>query len=229
MKVTWLGQAGLLFEYNEIKILIDPYLSDSCRKVNPKSVRRIPVDERFLNITPDVLVLTHKHLDHTDPETLKHYLGKDGDITVLASKGAWEIARGFGGNHNYVMFNHQTEFTICGICFKAIYAEHSDENAIGVVFECDGLVYYIAGDTLYNECIFSELQDKIDVLFLPVNGKGNNLNFEDAKRFAKRCGAKKTVPVHWGMFDEYKADDFVFENFISLEPYKTEILKNVDE
>ena len=229
MKVTWLGQAGLLFEYNEIKILIDPYLSDSCRKVNPKSVRKILIDERFLNITPDVLILTHKHLDHTDPETLNHYLGKDGNITVLASKGAWDIARNFGGNHNYVMFNYQTEFTTCDICFKAVYAEHSDENAIGVIFECDGQIYYITGDTLYNERIFADLPPMIDVIFLPVNGKGNNLNFEDAKRFAKRCGAKKVVPLHWGMFDEFISDDFVFENFVALKPYKSEILKNVDE
>ena len=29
MKVTWLGQAGLLIETNGTKIMIDPYLSDS--------------------------------------------------------------------------------------------------------------------------------------------------------------------------------------------------------
>lgn len=228
MKVTWLGQAGLLFEYNEIKILIDPYLSDSCRKVNPKSIRRIPVDEKYLSITPDVLILTHKHLDHTDPETLKHYLCKDRSITVLASKGAWEIARSFGGNHNYVMFNHQTEFTACGICFKAVYAEHSDEDAIGVVFECDNTTYYITGDTLYNERVFSEVHEKIDVLFLPVNGKGNNLNATDAKRFAKRCGAKKIVPIHWGLFDEFEKEDFTFENFVALSVFETVLIKNVD-
>ena len=222
MKITWLGQAGLLFEHNEIKILIDPYLSDSCRRVNPNSVRRIPVDEEFLKITPDVLILTHKHLDHTDPETLKHYLCKDGNITVLASKGAWDIARDFGGNHNYVMFNHQTEFTVCGICFKAVYAEHSDEYAIGVVFECDNTVYYITGDTLYNERVFSEIPSKVDVLFLPVNGKGNNLNVADARRFAKKIGAKRIVPVQWGLFDEFKKEDFAFENFITLRAFEAE-------
>ena len=35
MKLTWLGQAGLLFETDGKKILIDPYLSDSVVKVNP--------------------------------------------------------------------------------------------------------------------------------------------------------------------------------------------------
>lgn len=135
MKVTWLGQAGLLFEIGKIKIIVDPYLSDNCQKVNPKSVRKIPVNDKFLALKPDVLILTHKHLDHTDPETLKYYLENDEEITVLAPKGTWEIVREFKGNHNYVMFNRQTEFTAEGICFKAVYAEHSDENAIGVCFE----------------------------------------------------------------------------------------------
>ena len=36
MKVTYLGQAGLLFEKRGFKIMIDPYLSDSVEKINPK-------------------------------------------------------------------------------------------------------------------------------------------------------------------------------------------------
>ena len=74
MKVTWLGQAGFLFENDNIKIIVDPYLSDSCFKVNPRLKRRYPIDEAFLKIKPDVIILTHIHLDHTDPETLDFYL-----------------------------------------------------------------------------------------------------------------------------------------------------------
>ena len=33
MKITWLGQAGLLFDNGKAKIMIDPYLSDSVEKV----------------------------------------------------------------------------------------------------------------------------------------------------------------------------------------------------
>lgn len=51
-----------------------------------------------------VLVLTHDHLDHTDPETLERYLTTYDSITVLASLNAWNKVRSFGGNHNYVMF-----------------------------------------------------------------------------------------------------------------------------
>ena len=33
MNITWLGQAGLLFDNGKTKIMIDPYLSDSVEKI----------------------------------------------------------------------------------------------------------------------------------------------------------------------------------------------------
>mgnify|MGYP002605309469 CR=1 FL=1 len=74
MRITWLGQAGLLIETNNVKIMVDPYLSDSVEKVNPLNCRRVRPDENFFKIRPDVIVLTHDHLDHADPETLEKYL-----------------------------------------------------------------------------------------------------------------------------------------------------------
>lgn len=59
MQITWLGQSGLLFETDDKKILVDPYLSDSVAKTEPRNHRRVAVDERFLKIDPDVIVITH--------------------------------------------------------------------------------------------------------------------------------------------------------------------------
>lgn len=202
MKITWLGQAGFLFEIGASTIIVDPYLSDSCHKVNPRSYRRFPVDEAFLDIKPDVLILTHSHLDHTDPETLDHYLKDKSGVTVLASANAWEKVRAYGPDHNYVMFNDGTEFTVGPITFRAVHAEHSDPAAIGVVFDAEGKTYYITGDTLYNRRVFENLPAQIDAVFLPVNGKGNNMNMDDAMRFVRRIGAKKAVPCHFGLFDD---------------------------
>ena len=90
MKITWLGQAGLLFETEGKKILIDPYFSNSVAKIEPQNYRRIPIDERFLKIKPDVIVITHNHADHLDKETLCHYLTQESEVTVLAPNGAWQ-------------------------------------------------------------------------------------------------------------------------------------------
>lgn len=221
MKITWIGQAGLLFEVGEKKIIIDPYLSNSVAKIQPQNYRRQPIDEGFLKIKADVIILTHNHADHTDKETLAHYLGEDSSVLVLASCNAWNEVRKFGGlNNNYVMFNDGTVWTEEDITFKAVPAEHSDDYAIGVLITIDNKCYYITGDTLYNEKIFTSLPDEIEAVFLPVNGKGNNMNYTDAKKFVERINAKYCIPIHIGMFDELTAENFYCKNKIVPEIYK---------
>ena len=220
MKVTWLGQAGLMFETNGKIIIVDPYLSDSVEKIEPQNKRRVPVDGKFLDIKPDIIVLTHNHLDHTDPDTLKHYLGENSEILVLASGNAWQnVRKVFGGNNNYVMFNRHSEWTEGNIKFTAVKADHSDEHAIGFIMEAEGKKYYVTGDTLYNKSIFSDLPEEIDYVFLPVNGRGNNMNMEDGKRFCQRIGAK-AVPLHCGLFDDLDMNKFGYENKVIPEFYK---------
>ena len=221
MKITWLGQAGLLFEADGKKILIDPYLSDNVKNFEPKNCRRVPVDEAFLKIKPDVIVITHNHLDHLDKETLKYYLTKDAECLVLAPNGGWQELRKFGGNSNYVLFNNGTTWTEGNITFRAVKAEHSDPYAIGVIISADGKNYYITGDTLYNEQVFDSLPDiEFEAVFLPVNGVGNNMNMVDAAKFAKRVNAKYTVPFHIGMFDNLCLENFDCDNKIIPTIYK---------
>ena len=224
MKITYLGQAGLLFEKDGFKIMIDPYLSDSVEKINPKNYRRVPVDESFLKIKPDVMIFTHNHLDHYDPETVSHFIDENSNTTVLAPKSVWDEVRKIGGNNNYILFNHHTEWTEKGIRFTAVKAEHSDITPIGVIIDDGERKYYVTGDTLYNEDIFADIPSDIYALFLPVNGVGNNMNMTDAARFAKRINAERTVPIHIGMFDELAADEFDCKNRVIPEIYKEAIL-----
>ena len=223
MKITWLGQAGLLFEKNGKTVMIDPYLSDSVVKVNPLNFRRVPVEEKFFDMTPDVMIFTHDHLDHFDPETAPRFFAKtDKQMLVLCPASVWQKARTHGGGHNYVQFDRLTEWTAYGMRFSAVHAEHSDPCAIGVIIEDpeDGKKYYVTGDTLYNKKVFADLPDDIDVIFLPINGVGNNMNEVDAVRFFKASGAKVAVPLHVGMFDEKTPDLFKAEPRVLPEIYK---------
>ncbi len=225
MEITWIGQAGFLIQADGKTILLDPYLSDSVEKINPLNYRRVPVDKSFLDMQPNMILLTHDHLDHTDPETLQHYLTADSKVTVLASGNAWNHVRTFGGaRNNYVMFNRGTRWTEGNLVFRAVYAEHSDSCAIGILLTYEGKNYYFTGDTLYNEQIFPELPRKIDYVFLPINGVGNNMNGADAALFAQRIGAKCAVPVHWGMFDNVNLDSFCFPGRIVPNIYQVVVL-----
>ena len=221
MKITWIGQAGLLIEASNKTILIDPYLSDSVEKIEPQNKRRVAVNQSLFSISPDVIILTHNHLDHTDPETLSHYLTDNSEITVLASYNAWQTARKLGGyKNNYVMFNRGTTWTMGELEFTAVYAEHSDTYAIGVIIKAEGKVLYVSGDTLYNKALLSDLSEfSVDAVFLPVNGRGNNMNMQDAKRFCDSLGCV-AVPMHCGLFDDIDMNDFEYSNKVLPEFYK---------
>ena len=214
MKITFLGQAGLLLENDRATVLIDPYFSDHVKTVEPENYRRQPIDERFFSVKPDFVLFTHNHLDHYDPETAPKFLNEKSHATVLSPRSVWEVARKLGGPNNYVLFDRGAEWTEKGLHFKAVTALHSDPYAIGFVIEDGENGYYITGDTLYQETVFSELPPHITAVFLPINGVGNNMNMADAARFAKRCKAEKVVPLHFGMFDSLDPNDFVCENTV---------------
>ncbi len=220
MNVIWLGQAGLLFDFDGVKVMVDPYLSNSVVKVNPKNYRRQPIDARFFDVRPDVLLLTHDHLDHTDPETLEVLFKKHDGITVLASGNACQTAKKFGGENNYVQFDRGTQWTEKGVVFEAVHAEHSDSRAIGAFITYGGKTYYITGDTLYNKTVLTDIDRPVDVLFLPINGVGNNMNMTDAARFAAAVDAEKVVPLHFGMFDALDPTDFASDRRVIPTIYK---------
>ncbi len=219
MQIRWLGQASFYLEHEGVSVLIDPYFSDSCFQKNPNSYRRTPLCEELFDYRPDLIVLTHDHLDHTDPETLGRFLSRSEPITVLCARSSWERVRAFAGNHHYVCFPAGTVWTEGELRFSSVPAVHSDPEAIGVIVTMDGKNYYFTGDTLYSHSIFPHLPQEIEAVFLPINGKGNNMNPRDATEFAERCGARVSVPIHWGMFDEIDPKVFQAKNRILPYPY----------
>jgi len=211
MKITWLGQAGLLFESGGLTVMVDPYLSDSVRQIEPEKGRRVPVREELFAIRPDVMIFTHDHLDHYDPDTAARFLTENAGITVLAPSSVWQKVRFLSGGNRYVQFNRHTTWTEGSIRFTAVKAEHSDPMAIGVILDDGERKYYVTGDTLYNSDIFPDLPEDIHAVFLPVNGEGNNMNMADAKCFCERIRPRVAVPLHCGLFDDIDMNQFGYE------------------
>ncbi len=225
MKVTWLTQAGLLFESDKIKILVDPYLSDSVGDICEAKRRRIPVREEYFSVNPDVILITHAHLDHLDPATLGHYLAQDRpSVTVLAAPSAYQAVREFGGEHNYVLLSPHSVWSESGVTFYAVRAAHSDPGAVGFIIDDGEKTYYISGDTLYNYEVIDDVldlvEDGVDYAFLPINGVGNNMNAKDAADFAYEIGAHTAVPIHYGLFDSLDASEFDFDDALVLGCYE---------
>ncbi len=224
MKVTFLGQAGLLFETGSCKVMIDPYFSDSVAALDPSKHRRVPMEKRFWEIRPDVLIFTHDHLDHYDPQTVEPLFQRHRGITVLAPGSVWPKVRTLGKHNNCVLFDRHTQWTEHDIRFTAVKAQHSDPYAIGVILEAEGKRYYVTGDTLYSTQVLEDLPEGLDVVFLPVNGVGNNMNFTDAAEFFQKTGGKLAVPVHTGLLDGLEPERFPVSSKVIPEIFKEVVL-----
>ena len=207
MKGFWLGQAGFLFETeNGTTIMIDPYFSDSVERLEgPGTKRLFPADESFLK-TPDVLIISHKHADHMDFDTIDRLIGEK-RMTMLLPAGALAPMRErYAGKADFMLFTPGTEITLYGCLFRAVPAAHSDFDAVGIIINADGKTVYHTGDTLYRRDIFAHIDEPVDLLVTVINGKGNNMNAVDAARFTKRIDPKAVLPMHWDMFPAYAAD-----------------------
>jgi L-ascorbate metabolism protein UlaG (beta-lactamase superfamily) len=202
--------------------MVDPYLSNSVVKYEPQNDRRQKIDVRFLEMTPDVLIFTHDHLDHYDPETAPVFLTREKGITVLCPPSVYKKAVTFAGAHEYVSLTKGEMWSGKELRVTAVKAVHTEPMAIGVLIEelSSGKVYYVTGDTLYDESIFAYLPRGIHAIFLPINGVGGNMNASEASAFAKKVGAKHDVPLHFGMFDDLDGRVFESENRVIPELYK---------
>ena len=123
------------------------------------------------------------------------------------------------------MLNPHSVWSERGITFYAVHAEHSDRTAVGFILDDGERTYYISGDTLYNFDVIDEVlelvENGVDFAFLPINGRGSNMNARDASDFAYEIGAKCAIPIHYGLFDSQNPESFDFDDAMILSPFIT--------
>ena len=206
MRVTLTGRAGLLFENGRVTALVDPHLADGLSDI-------------LLSANPDVILLTHAHGGHFDKKTLLHFAGRG--ITVLASRSAYEALSEFGSGFNRVLLAPHSVYSVGGVTFYSVKAEHNDPTAVGFILDDGEKTFYVSGDTLYNFDVIDDVldlvEDGVDYAFLPISGSGCVMNAKDAADLAYEIGAGYAVPVH---YDEKSAADFDFEDAMII-PFGT--------
>jgi L-ascorbate metabolism protein UlaG (beta-lactamase superfamily) len=156
LKITFLGHGSLQFEVAGTIVQIDPYSKVADYAALPKA---------------DLVLVTHEHQDHLDPQALDKTL-KPGTEIVLNEAAGKKFGRGA------VLKNGETR-TVLGISITAVPAYnlvhkrdsgepfHPKGSGNGYVLGFGGTRVYIAGDT---ENV-PEMRDLagVDLAFLPVN------------------------------------------------------------
>lgn len=156
VKVTHLGHASLLIEWNGKSIYTDPY-----SEAADFSGRHLA----------DLVLLTHHHYDHLDKKALENIVGPE--TLFVTNRGCKEEIKSAnvlvpGESYNYE-----------GIDIKAVYAYnivnknekgnpfHPKGEGNGYVLDFGGYRMYVAGDTE----LIPEMKElgEIDVAYLPKN------------------------------------------------------------
>lgn len=222
----WLGQAGFLFERNGIRIIIDPYLSNSLaekyrgtrfphRRMAPPPVRADELD------AIDWVLCTHQHTDHMDARTLLPIHYRNPDCQFLVPR-AWEskaLDMGISSNRVHTVDADESLQLASDIILTAIPAAHEEMKFtdtgsswfLGYIIRFGNTSLYHSGDCIPYDGLLGWLAPfKIDVAFLPVNGRDairqqngipGNFTPQEAADLCVSAGISMLVCHHFDMFD----------------------------
>src|ERR1017187_7889432 len=178
----FLGQAGYVIRACGITVAIDPYLSDSAAATAPEFGRRIPVPIQPEDLDVDLYIVTHDHLDHLDPETVRRYRWCEKTQFVAPRFAARKLVElgvpagqvkrlDVGEKWNW----RDTE--IVGCFTLPTGADVLDTAGFALTFP-NGRSVYHTSDTAFTPLLLQTAPKGIEVLLVPINGKWGNLKAE---------------------------------------------------
>ena len=204
---VWLGQGGYLFKSPQgVTLMVDAYLSDYAEAVwgVTRAIPPVVDPERF---TPDVFLTTHWHEDHLDAPTVRRYarepnavFGGPESCVVRARIWGWPAER-------TVTLNRGESHRFGDIRVTATFARHDEESAmtpdaVGFLLDVGGVRFWDVADSEYDARLRPMREEEIDVMLVPINGGGGNMNAHEAALLTWQVAPRIAVPMHYGMWPD---------------------------
>ncbi len=233
--VRGLGQGGFAFRSpNGVIWLVDPYLSDFGRQGPAVRLGPPPVDPG--TVMCDAVLCTHSHSDHTDPVSLQaiagaspeaRFYGCDEAVKIIrddASVASRRVQTVVVGDRNVSVRGMRQPMS--DVHADIVFADHSGDPC-GFVFHVgDGtrpFRAYVTGDTLYHSNLASEVTRDVDLLCVCINGRMGNMSAGDAARLTGETGAKRVIPMHYGVMANNTVDPATFVDEIARQGVQAQV------
>ncbi len=204
-RITFLGHATVLIEIDGRRFLTDPVL----RQVVGPLWRRTPRPHLGPLSGLDAVLISHLHLDHYDPASLRLL---DTGVLIIGPPGSARSLRwrGFTDVHE---LGPGESVSLGGLDIVATEARHprgrhplSQQGPPSVGYVISGTHdIYFAGDTgLFPG--MAALWPKLDVALLPIAGLGprmpelKHLSPRHAVRAMELLRPEIVIPIHWGTY-----------------------------
>lgn len=224
LTIQYLGQEGICLRDARRCVVIDPYLSyavDQLAGFPPKFwTRNYPPPVRPAELRDvDLVLCSHDHLDHADPETLLGIAAASPRCRFAGPRPTVALMRTIGlAPERLIELNAEARFDWNGLTIDPIAAAHetyeTDEHGwhrfLGFLLRWDGATLYHAGDTVLTPELPKRLsRERIDIAFVPVNGADDarrrlgivgNMDVAAAAVLAAEQRFGLLVPLHYDLY-----------------------------
>ena len=211
VRMWWLGQAGFAFKTDRGKIIYaDPYLSDAAERLHGfKRLSLAPIAAE--DVRTSLVILTHEHTDHLDPDALPVIARNNPECRFAAPIGSEGCLTQAGIlPHRRIVLNPNSAHDLGDIVVHTAPADHGDysPSALVLVLEFGGVRIMLSGDTSLRPELFRPLIDLHPDVVLPcINGVFGNMNHIDAARLVEQAKPRYAIPCHFWTFAEQGGAD----------------------
>lgn len=220
-----LGQVGVAIKGPTGVIYVDPYLTDSDGE-GGSLPRTFPPPLTPGEVTnASAVLLTHDHIDHTDPDTLLPLAASSPEARFVAPYTSRDTLADSGLDANRVVVPEVGEpLEIAGARVTAVPSahteiEHEPERGypyLGYVAEWNGVTVYHAGDTVVYDGLIETLSAwRIDVALIPINGRDffrtsrgiiGNTDLREVAELTETLDFGLIVPTHYDLISGNTVD-----------------------
>ena len=228
LTLAWIGHSTVLINFYGTWILTDPVLFDRIGiylfggSIGPS--RLTPPALKINEIRkPDIILLSHAHMDHMDYPTLKYFAEEYPDqIDVITAYLTKDVIEDLYWKSLTVM-DWQDKLILQDIKFKALEVKHfgwrfpwekdrsrgymkDGRSYNAYVLEKNGKRILFGGDTALTEKLPNAINEPIDIAIMPVGAydpwRRNHCNPEEALHMAGEANAKYFIPIHTKTFKQ---------------------------